>query len=331
MTAPDQPAQQKPESQPVGPRRWGILEFCTLGLLLATVAGSLGAWYWLLDLCSHFRCYYFGFAVLCLIGVWRRKQSNWKWCLAFVLIWNGGLIAPYLPTSTSETTGQVTPISIVSLNVHTKNQNKKAVVEYLRKQKPDLIVVMEIDVDWAVELKQLDDLYTHRLMNPRPDNFGIGLMSMWPLSRPRVMDFADNDLPSIVATIQHDSSPLQIIATHPLPPIGSSRAAERDQQLSKVALFAKSSTIPCVVAGDFNATPWSAAFREFASLSGLKDSALGRGVQASWNARAWFMRIPIDHVFVPKEAIVVHRAIGPDVGSDHFPVEATIVIPRERE
>jgi endonuclease/exonuclease/phosphatase (EEP) superfamily protein YafD len=331
MTAAVPDSSPSAAARPIPSQRWGVLELCALSLLVCTIAGSLGAWYWLLDLCSHFRCYYFGFGVLCLVGMWRRKQSKWKWCLSFVLMWNGLLIAPYLTMHATEPPSDVTPISIVSLNVHTKNQNKKAVIDYLRKQKPDLIVVMEIDVDWAVALKELDDLYPHRLMNPRPDNFGIGLMSMWPLSRPRVMDFADNDLPSIVATIQHDSSPLQIIATHPLPPIGSSRAAERDQQLRKVALFAKSSTIPCLVAGDFNATPWSAAFREFATLSGLKDSALGRGVQASWNARAWFMRIPIDHVFVPQEALVIHRAIGPDVGSDHFPVEATIVIPRERE
>lgn len=331
MTDSEQNARPTAHAPAVPPQRWGVLEFCALGLLVGTVAGSLGVWYWLLDLCSHFRCYYFGFAVLCLIGVWRRKQSFWKWCLGVVLIWNGILIAPYLPTSTSDSADKITPISIVSLNVHTKNQNKKVVVDYLRKQRPDLIVVMEIDIDWAMALKELDDLYPHRLINPRPDNFGIGLLSMWPLSRPRVIDFADNDLPSIVATVQHDSNQFQFVATHPLPPIGSVRANERDQQLRKVADFARQSAIPCIVAGDFNATPWSAAFHEFASRSELKDSALGRGVQASWNARAWFMRIPIDHIFVPRETVILHRAIGPDVGSDHFPVEATIMIPREQQ
>lgn len=331
MTPSEHTAPTSTTARDVQIRRWGVLEICALSLLVGTVAGSLGAWYWLLDLCSHFRCYYFGFAVLCLIGVWRRPQSFWKWLLGVVLVWNAVLIAPYLPTSMTETPGKVTPITIVSLNVHTKNQNKQVVIDYLRKQRPDLIVVMEIDIDWAAALKELDDLYPHRLINPRPDNFGIGLLSMWPLSRPRVMDFADNDLPSIVATVQHDSNQFQFVATHPLPPIGSVRSKERDQQLRKVADFAKASAIPCVVAGDFNATPWSAAFHEFASRSELKDSAVGRGVQASWNARAWFMRIPIDHIFVPPETMVLNRSIGPDVGSDHFPVEATIVIPREQQ
>ena len=39
------------------------------------------------------------------------------------------------------------------------------------------------------------------------------------------------------------------------------------------------------------------------------------------------MRIPIDQVFVPPNAIVTRRVVGPDIGSDHFPVEATIALP----
>jgi endonuclease/exonuclease/phosphatase (EEP) superfamily protein YafD len=80
------------------------------------------------------------------------------------------------------------------------------------------------------------------------------------------------------------------------------------------------------VAGDLNCTPWSAAFREFVARSGLRDSALGRGVQGSWNARTRLTRIPIDHILVPSGWAVVHRALGPDVGSDHFPVEVTLRI-----
>lgn len=308
-------------------RRWGVLEFCATGLAFATVAGSLGAWHWMLDLFSHFRCYYFGFAVITLIGVWRRKQSVLKWVLGVVLLWNGALIAPYLPYARPETAGEKIPISIVSLNVHARNQEKKAVIDYLRHERPDLIVVMEIDVEWTAALKELHDLYPHRLMNPRSDNFGIGVLSMWPLSRPRVVDFADNDLPSIVATVQHESSKFQLIGTHPLPPMGATRTEARNRQLQKVADFVKTSTDPTVVAGDFNATPWSSAFHEFAKHSALQDSAMGRGVQGSWNAKAWFMRIPIDHIFVPAETKILERTIGPNVGSDHFPVEAKFVLP----
>ena len=86
------------------------------------------------------------------------------------------------------------------------------------------------------------------------------------------------------------------------------------------------SPVPCIVVGDFNATPWSAGFRAFAAGSGLRDTALGRGMQPTWNARSLVMRIPIDHIFAPPGTVVVRRVIGPDVGSDHFPVEADLIL-----
>ena len=81
------------------------------------------------------------------------------------------------------------------------------------------------------------------------------------------------------------------------------------------------------MAGDLNATPWSHGFRQLVRPRGLRDSALGRGVQPTWNARCWAPRIPIDHVVVSPEVQVSARTIGPDVGSDHLPVEATLVVP----
>jgi endonuclease/exonuclease/phosphatase (EEP) superfamily protein YafD len=50
-------------------------------------------------------------------------------------------------------------------------------------------------------------------------------------------------------------------------------------------------------------------------------------VQPTWSARLPFGRIPIDHIFAPPDATVVRREIGPDVGSDHFPVEAELILP----
>jgi endonuclease/exonuclease/phosphatase (EEP) superfamily protein YafD len=84
---------------------------------------------------------------------------------------------------------------------------------------------------------------------------------------------------------------------------------------------------PVIVAGDLNATPWSHGFRQLVRLRGLCDSAVGRGVQATWNAHRWVPRIPIDHVVVSPEVRVMDRRVGPDVGSDHLPVEATLAIP----
>ena len=297
-------------------------------MLAATLAGSCGRWHWLLDLASHFRWYYFVLAALWLAGICWQKRRVAQCCLGLILVWNGGLMLPYyLPVSQPPISATATTVSLISLNVHTANPDKAAVVKYLRDRQPDLIVVMEVDDNWVFALQELNELYPHRFFQPRPDNFGIGLLSKWPLAEPRFVEFANTELPNVVTKVRRDGKEFLVVATHPLPPIGASRTRERNDQLREVADFVRQSPLPCIVAGDFNATPWSFAFRDFAARSGLRDSALGLGVQGSWNARTWLIRIPIDHVFVPPNAAVVRRVIGPNVGSDHFPVEATIALP----
>jgi endonuclease/exonuclease/phosphatase (EEP) superfamily protein YafD len=104
------------------------------------------------------------------------------------------------------------------------------------------------------------------------------------------------------------------------------RTDSRNSQLRELGDFVKRSPLPTIVAGDLNSTPWSVAFRDVVSRSGLRDSALGLGVHGTWNAHTW-IRIPIDHALIPPKAVVVRRAVGPDVGSDHFPLEITIAFP----
>ena len=185
---------------------------------------------------------------------------------------------------------------------------------------------MEVDDRWEQALTELKDIYPHQFMQSRPDNFGIGLLSREPLAESRFVNAGGTHLPTIVARDERGDRAFVIVATHPLPPIGASNTRERDAQLRAVADTVKASPLPCVVVGDLNATPWSSAFRDLTARSGLRDSALGRGVQGSWNAKSPLIRIPIDHVLVPASVTVLSRAIGQHVGSDHFPVEVEFVL-----
>lgn len=298
------------------------------GLLVLTLAGSCGAWHWAFDLCSHFRWYYFVAAALFGILIWRKRRLAAMAALGVTLLWNGGLLAPYyLPSSQPDIAEGGATVSLISLNVYTANTDKRAVIDYLRERSADLVVVMEVDERWEQALAELHDVYPHQFIQSRPDNFGIGLLSREPLARSQFVNAGSTHLPTIVARVEREGRALMIVATHPLPPIGASNTRERDAQLRAVADTVKASSLPCVVAGDFNATPWSSTFRDLTARSGLRDSALGRGVQGSWNAKSPLMRIPIDHVLVPASVRVFRRVVGPNVGSDHFPVEIDFVLP----
>ncbi len=308
-------------------RRGGIEQAVPWAMLVVTLAGSCGSWHWMLDLCSHFRWYYFIAAALLGAMTWRRSRRGALMALGVTLLWNGGLLAPYyLPCTQTPATEPGLTVSLVSLNVFTANLNKQAVIDYLRERQADLVVVMEVDDRWRLALAELADLYPHQLIQSRSDNFGIGLLSREPLADGRFIDAGSTRVPTIVARIERAGRAFLLLATHPLPPIGAEYTRERNAQLRAVGDAVKQSLLPSVVVGDLNATPWSSAFRDLCTRSGLRDSALGRGVQGSWNAKIGLVRIPIDHVLVPLNATVINRSIGRNCGSDHFPVEVTFVV-----
>ena len=114
------------------------------GLLALTLAGSCGAWHWTLDLCSHFRWYYFVAALVFGVLIWRKGRRAAAVALGVTLLWNGGLLAPYyLPRAQPAAAEGGANVSLVSLNVYTANNEKRAVIDYLRDRSADLVVVME--------------------------------------------------------------------------------------------------------------------------------------------------------------------------------------------
>jgi len=312
------------------------LALLATGLALLTLAGWCGAWHWTLDLASHFRCYWLLFAVLMLAETLRRHgvRPAGRWpiaCLTVALVGNAWAIAPcYLPVVEPAAPPAARPLAIVALNVWARNRRTERTLAYLREQAADVVVLLEVSAAWGATLEELADLYPHRLVEPRSDNFGIALLSRTPLLEGRVVEFGGTGLPNVVARVRHEGTEVTIVGSHPLPPGGGRRARARDAQLAAIGGFVAAAPGPCIVAGDLNATPWSHAFRRLLADGGLRDTAAGRGVQATWMARLWAPRIPIDHVLVTRGTAVVRRAVGRDVGSDHFPIEAEVV-PQARE
>lgn len=329
----DAPRRTSADAAPSPPRR-SLFHWLPFPLAAVTLVGFGGGWHWLLDLTSHFRWYWLLLALVCLAASWRRTGRGGLACLAVAVIGNVWPLLPYWFASLGDTVtaappaaARPAPVSIVSINVLTSNADKPAVLAYLRSRDPDIVVALEVDAAWAAALASLADRWPHVVVQPRDDNFGIALLAKQPPREQRVRDFGAAGVPSIVATFTDPLRDYTVIATHPVPPKGPAYARDRDAQLRAIAEFVAAAPLPCVVAGDLNATPWSAAFRDLVARSGLRDTALGRGVQATWNARAWAPRIPIDHILAPPGTEILHRAVGPDVGSDHFPVEAELRLP----
>lgn len=309
-----------------------VLTAFSMAVMAVTAAGSCGAWHWLLDLTSHFRAYWLlAAAVIAVLGL-RRPRSLAFVCSLLALAGNAWALLPcWLPVpgvpSAATGPGAVPPLRLVSCNVLRTNPDKSRAVAYLRARGPDVAVLLEVDAEWATMLSSLDGIYPFRIVEPREDGFGLAILSRWPLSERRSSAPGGAWQPSLAATVRFQGRDVRLFATHPLCGLSAARADALVAQLGALADAAAAAPGPCIVAGDFNATPWSLAYRVFAARSGLRDTALGRGPQPTWNARVPAPRIPIDHVFASPGLAVLRRDVGPDVGSDHFPVEVDLAVP----
>ena len=224
----------------------------------------------------------------------------------------------YLP----ERQKSLTTISLLSSNVLMHNRNAEALLALARMHQPDILITLESDEWWQTQLDILDS-YPHRLACPLDNLYGMHVYSKFELIKTSIEYLVESDKPSMSMQIRLDEQRhIKLHVVHPAPPAPSENdeSTERDVELIVVAKAVAKSEDPVIVAGDLNDVAWSATTRLFREISGLKDPRVGRGLFNTFNAQHWFVRWPLDHIFVSTHFRLMRLQRLPDIGSDHFPL-----------
>ncbi len=222
----------------------------------------------------------------------------------------------------TEKTGAVLgkPLRLVSLNVLTSNSRADLVLDFLRRTEADVILLMEVNDRWLADLAAWQTNYPYQLKEAREDNFGIAIFSRIPLTNTSVLELGEAEIPTLTAEIELGGQKIFLLGTHPLPPGSAENSRLRNEQLEKIATTVRSQSLPAIVIGDLNCTPWSPYFSRLLATGGLKNTSQGLGVFNSWPATLAIVGIPIDHCLVSRSIRVIQKELGPHVGSDHLPV-----------
>ncbi|NLE65874.1 MAG: hypothetical protein GX608_00455 [Lentisphaerae bacterium] len=294
---------------------------CLAGL--ATAAGFFGAWWWRMDLLSHFRVQYAAalLAAAAAAAMLRRRAPSALFALLCAI--NAALVLPLYIGAGQPCVPEGLPgarARILMLNVHTSCRAHDRVLALVREENPDVVVLEEVNARWIAALSELAATHTNTVLCPAEDNFGLALYSRLPMRDGREIILGKAGVSSIEAEFELGGRPFRILATHTLPPVSRACAALRDQQLGEVAEYCRRVSAPMALVGDLNASPWSHGFRLLRDCSGLRDSMPGFGFQATWPAHNALFRIPLDHCLVSDSVRVLDRRIGRATGSDHLPV-----------
>ncbi|MGM9476188.1 endonuclease/exonuclease/phosphatase family protein [Pedobacter sp. GSP4] len=213
-------------------------------------------------------------------------------------------------------------LKILIANVYQENKQSDKYLKLIEKCDPDIILLVETNLWWQKKMDVIAELYPHQIKAPLENTYGMLLYSRLPM-KGDIKFLVENDIPSMEAEVVLPiGQQVKLYCLHPQPPVPQEnpRSTERDKEILMVAKEAKNCKLPVIVMGDLNDVAWSYTTNLFGKISGLLDPRRGRGFFNSFNAKYFFLRFPLDHIFCSSDFALKSIKRLDNCGSDHFPM-----------
>ena len=297
-----------------------IVNSATFGAVLS-LAALLSQHHLIFDLISHFRVQYIVLlipAFFVAIAI-KRTKSLLVICLALA-IHSYAVTMSVLPTPVSSAfsgDAKGVDIKVLSSNLLLENTNYDAQLRLIETVEPDVISFQEYTYAWhEVLTKRLAD-YPYHMAKPTNGSFGIALFSKHPIVSGGVSLLMPNSTYIADVTIEVGEKKIRVIGVHPPPPSSKRMYTMRNDLLLSLAQLSANHDGALIMAGDFNATPWTSHFSNLLYDGKLRHARAGVGIRASWPANTIPFGIPIDHILVNKHLSVKSFSAAKINGSDH--------------
>jgi endonuclease/exonuclease/phosphatase (EEP) superfamily protein YafD len=218
---------------------------------------------------------------------------------------------------------------LLHMNVRFDNPEPGRILSLIGRVQPDVITLNEVSMMWAEKLDLLSAAYPHRIVCSFPGRYWqVAILSRRPFA-PGAEPECDERGAFAVAAVDFGGRQVEVAALH----LGWPWPYEQSWQIDNVAPHLARLGDTALLAGDMNATPWSAAVSRVAQAGGL---TLAPSPGATWLSRRLpdgfrSFGLPIDQVFSKGDVQVNSVRTLEDSGSDHRPVLVEFSIkPAER-
>ena len=299
-------------------------------ILIASTLGYLGAWHWFFDLFAHFRWQYLLASGLCLFAAIYAKKARLIGLGAIGLLWNFALIAQFPFSHPNAVPIAAKPIKVLFANC-AMTTNGKSLIALIHAEAPDVIGIAELSDEFSVRIKaEFSADYSVQALFPDPGWQGIGVLAKngsLHNVRADLVDPAELEFPTARLRFQGG----ELVVVHPIPPVATDAAASRDAYFAALAQYAvrQPHAQTFIVTGDFNASVWSAPYRQMQISGGFVDSTVGFWPTPTWhgpNAIFAPLSIPIDQLLLRGSAVVTERRVLPNPDSDHSALITTLML-----
>lgn len=304
-----------------------LLRLAALGAVLAAAGaitfGYLGWLHWAFDSFSHFRIH-FAIGLVALVPALLLLRFLPEAIFAGLLGIATVIQTTGLPIEAGARPAQAVgripaTYSLLQLNLRYDNPERERVLSLIGELRPDIVTLNEVSAAWVGKLELLKAAYPHQLVCPPPAfTGGSAILSR----RPFVSDFPPRcaDRGSYGhARIDIAGTRVDIGALH----LGWPWPFEQPWQVPNMEPALSELGETAILAGDFNAAPWSRTARTVSRASGAR---ILRGLGPTWldyalpDSLRGVIGLPIDQVLVKGGVIPISLTALDNVGSDHLPV-----------
>ena len=304
-----------------------LAQALALAAALAFASGYFGDIVPFFDTLAHFRAH---LAVLLLLAglallVIRPVTAG----LAAIILGAFGLFSVYpamLPAaSLASAPGGTARYTLLQMNLRWSATDRTAAIRLIGELSPDVVTLQEARKEWRPLLQSLSARYPYRFdcTGPRA-YFDVVILSRRPFASD---DPGDCDRPGTFAsrTVDFNGQALTIATQHLTWPWPGRQWRQLGQLQDRLRRLRRLGT-PVLIAGDFNAAPWSAALRTYAAASGTD---IVPNVGPSWFFQPFTRRLapyaglPIDNILASPGIDILGVARQPATGSDHLPLLVT--------
>ncbi|QDU68127.1 endonuclease/exonuclease/phosphatase family protein [Engelhardtia mirabilis] len=228
-------------------------------------------------------------------------------------------------------------LRVAAANLLLESDAHRALLELVdASDAPDIVFISEGNQATLASIDALGSAYPHQLLWPARERWHVRSMGDAILSkRPFVDQMVHEDGAILQVAVEHDGDVVTILGAHPMRPGRPIDIARRNRTLDRLAELAEPLD-HVVVLGDLNVTEGSRSYARLLRGGNLRDSRRGFGRQPTWliddrfvsSDQRWLARLvpamPLDHVLLGDGLVCTERHVGPDIGSDHLPVFATL-------
>lgn len=304
-----------------------FIAFSLFGTTIALVLGYLSFLHPLFDSMSHFRIHLlFIWCLLVLIEVFLQGNII-RYVLILALIVVGSyttiLLQPYKGELQNTTGAKV--IKFMQFNLNFRNRHLQSVKAYLEEQDIEIATFQEVTAKHRQSLETMRDKYPFQRHCKFAGVGDIAIISKYPFAEPHGECVKEEGL--VWTRVQLDEGELSVVSLHlhwPYP-------YKHHSQISRLEKVFATIPSPKIIAGDFNAAPWSHAVQRIMAAS---DTKVVDGVRWSLNIgnpnSLLHLQLPIDHLLISKELRVKDIHVGKSMGSDHLPILGEIVYAEKR-